>query len=115
MRLGLEPGDHLVTVLPNRWEAATLHWACQIAGIIITPVNWRADSGEIDFFLVDAEAKALVYEARVGARRSSARHWRRALPRIAVDARHAPRTSFAAMAAQAAPDARRAPMRKPGR
>ena len=25
--LGLKPGDHIVTVLTNRWEAATLHWA----------------------------------------------------------------------------------------
>src|SRR4051794_18843312 len=33
--LGLAPGDHLVTVLQNRWEAATVHWACQLAGIII--------------------------------------------------------------------------------
>ncbi|MBN8983078.1 MAG: AMP-binding protein, partial [Rhizobiales bacterium] len=24
---GLRSGDHLVTVLQNRWEAATLHWA----------------------------------------------------------------------------------------
>ena len=28
--LGLMPGDHLVTLLQNRWEAATIHWACQI-------------------------------------------------------------------------------------
>ena len=41
--LGLKPGDHLVTVLQNRWEAATMHWACQFAGIIITPLNWRVD------------------------------------------------------------------------
>ena len=27
-RLGLKPGDHLVTVLQNRWQAATIHWAC---------------------------------------------------------------------------------------
>ncbi|MGA9949847.1 MAG: AMP-binding protein, partial [Xanthobacteraceae bacterium] len=40
--LGLKPGDHLVTVLQNRFEAATLHWACQFAGLIITPVNWRS-------------------------------------------------------------------------
>ncbi len=40
--LGLKDGDHLVTVLQNCWEAATLHWACQFAGIIITPVNWRS-------------------------------------------------------------------------
>ncbi|MGA7788749.1 MAG: AMP-binding protein, partial [Xanthobacteraceae bacterium] len=25
--IGLSPGDHLVTLLQNRWEAATLHWA----------------------------------------------------------------------------------------
>src|SRR5262249_49101241 len=39
--LGLEAGDHLVTVLQNRWQAATIHWACQFAGIIVTPLNWR--------------------------------------------------------------------------
>jgi 2-furoate---CoA ligase len=60
--LGLKPGDHVVTVLTNRWEAATLHWACQFAGIVITPVNWRATASELDFFCADAEAKALVYE-----------------------------------------------------
>src|SRR5262249_39828607 len=38
--LGLEAGDHLVTVLQNRWQAATIHWACQFAGIIVTPLNW---------------------------------------------------------------------------
>src|SRR5262249_30174902 len=33
--LELEPGDHLVTVLQNRYEAASIHWACQLAGIIV--------------------------------------------------------------------------------
>ena len=47
--MGLMPGDHLVTVLQNRWEAATIHWACQLAGIVITPVNWRAKGDELDF------------------------------------------------------------------
>ena len=60
--LGLKAGDHLVTVLQNRWEAATMHWACQFAGIIITPLNWRATADELDFCLEDAEAKAVVYE-----------------------------------------------------
>ena len=60
--LGLKPGDHIVTALQNRHEAATLHWACQFAGIIITPVNWRATADDLDFFCRDAEAKALVYE-----------------------------------------------------
>ncbi len=60
--LGLRAGDHLVTVLQNRWEAATLHWACQFAGIIITPLNWRASADDLDFVCEDAEAKALLYE-----------------------------------------------------
>jgi 2-furoate---CoA ligase len=60
--LGVKAGDHIVTALTNRWEAATLHWACQFAGIIITPVNWRATASELDFFCQDAGAKALIYE-----------------------------------------------------
>ena len=60
--VGLKAGDHVVTVLQNRWEAATLHWACQFAGIIITPVNWRSTASEIDFYLQDAGAKAIVFE-----------------------------------------------------
>src|SRR5262245_23230484 len=39
--LGIKARDHLVTLLQNRWQAATLHWACQFAGIVITPLNWR--------------------------------------------------------------------------
>src|SRR6201990_2962634 len=61
-RLGLKPGDHLVTVLQNNWQAATLHWACQFAGIIITPLNWRSSTDELDYCLVNADAKALVFE-----------------------------------------------------
>src|ERR1044072_2579349 len=59
---GLKAGDHIVTALQNRWEAATLHWACQFAGIIITPVNWRATADDLGFFCQDAEAKALGHE-----------------------------------------------------
>jgi 2-furoate---CoA ligase len=61
--LDLRPGDHIVTVLQNRWEAATIHWACQLAGIVITPINWRVKSDELDFCIENSEAKALVYES----------------------------------------------------
>ena len=60
--LGLKPGDHLITVLQNRWEAATIHWACQFAGIIITPLNWRAKRDEIDFGIQNAEGGALIFQ-----------------------------------------------------
>src|SRR5262249_4657388 len=45
-RAGLKPGDHLLTALQNTWQAATLHWACQLAGLIVTPVNWRAKAAQ---------------------------------------------------------------------
>jgi 2-furoate---CoA ligase len=61
-RLGLKPGDHLVTMLQNRWEAATLHWACQFTGLVVTPVNWRAKPDEIDYVLENADAAALAFE-----------------------------------------------------
>ena len=60
--LGLMPGDHLVTLLQNRWEAATIHWACQFSGIVITPVNWRAKADEIDYCVENSEAKFVVFE-----------------------------------------------------
>ncbi len=60
--LGLEPGDRVATLLANRYEAATLHMACQIAGLAITPLNWRANAGELDYVLADSGARALVCE-----------------------------------------------------
>lgn len=61
-RIGLKPGDHLVTVLQNRWEAATIHWACQLAGIVITPINWRAKADEVDYCVENSESCAVVYQ-----------------------------------------------------
>jgi 2-furoate---CoA ligase len=60
--LGLKRGDHLVTLLQNRWQAATIHWACQFAGIIVTPLNWRSTAAELDFCADNAEAAAIIYE-----------------------------------------------------
>ncbi len=101
--IGLRPGDHLVTVLQNNWQAATVHWACQFAGIIVTPVNWRAKNDEIDFYLENAEARAVAYQdvsvaAVAGARRAA--H----LPRIAISAAGAPDPDFAQLVAAKAAD-----------
>src|ERR1700680_2834706 len=60
---GLRPGDHIVTMLQNRWEAATIHWACQFAGLVITPINWRAECDARDFCSENSQAQALVYES----------------------------------------------------
>lgn len=61
-RMGVKKGDHIVTAMQNTLEAATLHWACQFNGIIITPINWRATPDEVDFALENAGAKALFFD-----------------------------------------------------
>ncbi len=60
--LGLRPGDRLVSVLQNSLAAATLHWACQLAGIVIVPLNWRMKPDEVDYCVRDSEAKVVVFE-----------------------------------------------------
>jgi 2-furoate---CoA ligase len=107
--LPLKSGDRLVTVLQNRWEAATLHWACQLAGVIMVPINWRAKADEIDFVLENAEAKALVYEA-VAAEEVMGCEGARTVPRLFVGAETGPGAErfddiVAATAAPAAPRA----------
>jgi len=61
-RIGLKRGDHLLTALQNTWQAATLHWACQLAGLIVTPVNWRVNPDELDFCIENSESRALIYQ-----------------------------------------------------
>ena len=102
--LGLKPGDHLLTVLQNRWQAATLHWASQFAGIIITPVNWRATDKELEFCIENSEADAIVYEdvSAAAVRQSTAAQTR---PRIALNAPNSSEIGFAALLDRTAPDA----------
>ena len=65
-QLGLKKGDHLVTAMQNRWENASLHWACQLAGIVVTPVNWRVTPDELDHALSDSGAQVLIHDDSAG-------------------------------------------------
>jgi 2-furoate---CoA ligase len=103
-QLGLKPGDHILTALQNRWEAATLHWACQLAGLVITPINWRAKSDEIDFYLSDSQARVIVYQD-VSADAVKQSTFAREVCRIAVGiADPAPAVSLADLLASAPQD-----------
>jgi 2-furoate---CoA ligase len=103
--LGLRPGDRLLTVLQNRWEAATLHWACQIAGVVVTPLNWRAKDDEVEYCVRDAEIRAVVSEA-VSAEAVAGAEAARALPRVALDVPGPGEIGFAELfGGAAAPDA----------
>jgi 2-furoate---CoA ligase len=102
-RLGLKPGDHLVTLLQNRWEAATLHWACQFAGVVITPINWRAKADEIDYAVENAAAKAIAFEGVSAPNVAESAACRR-LPRIVVgEGASSDDIDFAELAAAAVP------------
>ncbi len=63
LQQGLKKGDRVLSILQNRFEAATLHWACQMAGITIVPINWRAKADEIDFYLNNSQSKLVFYES----------------------------------------------------
>lgn len=63
-RRGLGRGDRLLVILANRYETATLYWACQMLGAVFTPFNWRAGAEEIGYAIGNAEAAGIVFEAR---------------------------------------------------
>lgn len=96
--LGLTCGDHLLSVLQNRWQAATLHWACQFLGVVITPLNWRAKPEEVDYCCRDAGARAVVFEP-VSAEAVAGSKEARSLARIAVACEAPGAISFDALAA----------------
>jgi 2-furoate---CoA ligase len=93
-RVGLRAGDRVVTMLQNRWEAATLHWACQLAGIVITPFNWRAKADELDYCIENSEARAIFYQD-VSAEAAGASLRIGGLPQISVGLRVAEAIAFA--------------------
>jgi 2-furoate---CoA ligase len=102
--IGLKAGDHIVTVLQNCEAAATLHWACQLAGLVITPVNWRAKDDELDFCIENSEARALVYQdvsAQAVAKSKRAPN----LPRVVVGCEDAGAIAFSRIATEPAADA----------
>jgi 2-furoate---CoA ligase len=80
-RIGLKPGDHLATMLQNCEAAATLHWACQLAGIVVTPINWRAKADELDFCVENSESCIVMYQD-VSAQAVERSKRAQALPRI---------------------------------
>lgn len=108
--LGLRREDHVLAVLQNRWETATLHWACQFLGVVITPLNWRAKADEVAYCLQDADARAVVYES-ASAPAVEGLAATQALTQIAVGTGLSARYSFAdLLSAQAAqPDVAASP------
>lgn len=60
--MGIQHGDRIAVIMQNRWEMATIHWACQLIGVVNTPLNWRLKAEEIDYCLQDSGAVAVFYD-----------------------------------------------------
>ena len=60
--LGLGKGDRVASVLQNRLAAASLHWAAQFLGLVLTPLNWRIGAADLDYCLGDSGARSILFE-----------------------------------------------------
>jgi 2-furoate---CoA ligase len=66
VRMGVRPGSHFAAVMRNRYEMATLYWACHMIGAIVTPISWRGSTDEIAYCLEDSGAVAIAYDGAAG-------------------------------------------------
>jgi acyl-coenzyme A synthetase/AMP-(fatty) acid ligase len=60
LALGLEPGDRVASLMPNRVDLVVHYLACFKAGLIATPLNYRYTAPEIDHALRVSGARALL-------------------------------------------------------
>jgi acyl-CoA synthetase (AMP-forming)/AMP-acid ligase II len=61
--LGLNPGDRVASLMPNRPALVVHYLACFKAGLVATPLNYRYMAPEIDHALAVSEARALLAHA----------------------------------------------------
>jgi acyl-CoA synthetase (AMP-forming)/AMP-acid ligase II len=61
--LGLERGDRIASLMPNRVGLVVHYLACFRAGLVVTPLNYRYTAREIDHALAVSGAAALVAHA----------------------------------------------------
>ena len=60
---GLEPGDRIASLMPNRVSLYVHYLACFKAGLVVVPLNYRYMSPEIDHALEVSGAKAMLAHA----------------------------------------------------
>jgi long-chain acyl-CoA synthetase len=60
LALGLQPGDRIASLMPNRIGLAIHYLACFKAGLVATPLNYRYTFREIDHALTVSGAVALL-------------------------------------------------------
>jgi len=63
LQMGLEPGDRVASLMPNRIALLIHYMACMRAGLVAVPLNYRYMSPEIDHALEVSGATLLVTHA----------------------------------------------------
>ena len=61
---GLEAGDGIALLCPNRTEFAEVYFGALRTGVRLTPVNWHLRPDEVAYVVANSKAKALVADAR---------------------------------------------------
>jgi 2-furoate---CoA ligase len=61
-RFSLTPGDHVLVVLKNSRENMVIYWACQLLGLIYTPVNFRMSPAELTYCVTDSDPRIVFSE-----------------------------------------------------
>jgi long-chain acyl-CoA synthetase len=63
LALGLEPGDRIASLMPNRPALVVHYLACFKSGLVATPLNYRYTHSEIDHALRVSGARAILAHA----------------------------------------------------
>jgi long-chain acyl-CoA synthetase len=63
LALGLEPGDRVASLMPNRAALIAHYLACFKAGLVMTPLNYRYTPKEIDHALSVSGARIILAHA----------------------------------------------------
>jgi acyl-coenzyme A synthetase/AMP-(fatty) acid ligase len=101
---GLQPGDRVASLLPNRGVLIVHYLACHKAGLVATPLNYRYQAPEIDHALEVSGASLLVAHAERDADLAESKHaGKLPLARVGFEATDDRRPSLEAFLASAPP------------
>src|SRR5690606_23466913 len=64
---GVAVGDRVAVLSKNSAEMAIIHLACERAGAIFVPLNWRLSTPELAFVMDDAAPVLLIVQAQMAA------------------------------------------------
>lgn len=112
LELGLSPGDRVAVLCLNRTEFFVTLFACQKAGLIMAPLNWRQPPAELGPVIDSVGVSAILHDGdfAMTARDLAAP---RGLRRVAMDADAEADASWSDLARAASAPARRIPQDAP--